>query len=275
MRFFFPHLAILLASYLLLCALAFLYQSKLVFFPDRRLVTSPDRHGLQFKEIGIESGNGDRLHGWFLPADSATRALLYFHGNAGNISHRIESLGIFVDLGLSVLIFDYRGYGKSEGRPGEAKTYEDGRAAWEYLVRQEGFRPDEIFLFGRSLGGSVAIRLATDVEPAGLVVESCFPSITEMGVRVYPWLPVRILSRIRYDSESRVSTLTCDKLFIHSRQDDVVPFDMGRRLYEMASEPKRFLEISGDHNSGFLTSGRTYTEGLWDFFSNRSGAVAQ
>jgi fermentation-respiration switch protein FrsA (DUF1100 family) len=193
------------------------------------------------------------------------RVLLFCHGNAGNIAGRIRSLRLFHDLGLSVLIFDYRGYGRSEGRPSEAGTYADVRAAWRFLLEEEGLRPGEIVVLGRSLGGAVAIDLALLHPPAALIVESTFTSTIDLGSRLYPWLPVRWLGRIRYDSARKIGRVTVPKLFVHSREDDVVPFVFGRRLYDMAPEPKEFLEIHGSHAEAHFVSGERYREGLLRF----------
>ncbi|MEJ2720048.1 MAG: alpha/beta hydrolase [bacterium] len=206
-----------------------------------------------------------RLHGWLVPASDSGRIVLLLHGNAGNISHRLDLLRILHDLGLSVFIFDYRGYGRSGGRISERGSYLDARAAYRYLVEEAGADPDNIVFFGRSLGGSIAVELATHHTPGAVILESCFPSLADVAQRAYRFLPARRLLRIRYDSTSRIKTLTCPKLIVHSRNDEIVPFDLGMRLFELAPEPKSFLEIDGDHNSGFIISGRSYTEGLGEF----------
>jgi len=194
--------------------------------------------------------------------------LLFCHGNAGNISHRLDSIKLFHDLQLSVFIFDYQGYGQSQGSPGERQTYLDSRAAWDYLTDERGLRPDEIVLFGRSLGAAVAIELATVTDPAALVAESCFTSAVDMGTKVYPWLPIRLVRRIRYNSLRRIGDVEAPKLFIHSIEDEVVPFGMGRRLYARAPRPKQFLKIRGGHNDGFMVSAPLYAETIADFLAS-------
>jgi fermentation-respiration switch protein FrsA (DUF1100 family) len=260
--------AFLIGAYLLVCLLAFLFQSRLVYFPDRTLAADPSAVGLAFETVTLEAEDGPSLHGWWIPAEGTGRTLLFFHGNAGNISHRLESVLVFHRLGLSVLLFDYRGYGRSEGSPNEEGTYADARAAWSYLTGERGLRPSEIVLFGRSLGAAVAAELAGRVRPSGVIFESAFPSVPDLGARVYPWLPVGLLARIRYDTAARVENLRCPKLFVHSRGDDIVPFALGLRLFERAAEPKRLLEIRGTHNDGFLVSGKLYTDGLETFFGS-------
>jgi hypothetical protein len=260
-------LVLVVGAYIAICLLAFLLQSRMVFFPDRKLIYSPGTAGMDYRDVFFETEDGVKLHGWFIPARHARAVVLFFHGNAGNISHRLDSIRIFNDVGLSVFIFDYRGYGKSGGRIGETGTYADARAARAILIDDIGIDPDRIIYFGRSLGSAVAIELAALKAPLALIAESCFTSVPALGARHYPWLPVRLLSRIGYDSTERITGLTCPKLFIHSRDDDIVPFAMGRQLFELAPEPKSFLEISGDHNTGFLLSGSVYVKGLRDFLA--------
>jgi fermentation-respiration switch protein FrsA (DUF1100 family) len=260
-------LLLLLGGYLVVCAVAFLYQDRLVYFPERDIAATPREVGLEYRDIELRTEDGLRLHGWFVPSVGSGRALLFFHGNGGNISHRLDSIRIFHELGMSVLIFDYRGYGASEGSPGERGIYLDAEAAWHHLVDVEGYPPRDIVLFGRSLGGAVAVEVATRHEPRALILESTFTTLTEVGARAYPWLPVRWLSRNRYDARSRIGRVTCPKLFIHSRDDELVPFALGRRLFELAPEPKEFLEIHGHHNDGFLVSETRYRQALQHFLS--------
>jgi hypothetical protein len=197
--------------------------------------------------------------------------LLFFHGNAGNISHRLDSIRIFADLGLDVFIFDYRGYGLSEGSPSEPGTYRDATAAWRWLTGERGLAPGQILLFGRSLGAAVALELATRVEPAGVILESAFTSVPDLGAAIYPWLPVRLLSRYRYDNLGRIASVRAPLLVVHSRGDEIVPFRQGQALFAAASEPKRFLELQGGHNDGFLASGVGYRRGLAEFLAGVDG----
>ena len=172
--------------------------------------------------------------------------------------HRLDSIDLFHELGLSCLVFDYRGYGQSAGRPTEAGTYLDARAAFEWLTQTKGVASERIIVLGRSLGGSIAAHLATEVRPAGLVVESAFTSYPDIGARFYPYMPVRLFARFRYDTLASVRKVSCPILLMHSRNDDVVPFDFGTRLFAAAGEPKQFVEILGRHNDGFLVSGDLY-----------------
>ena len=260
-------LAIVAGAYILFCAAVYVFQSRMVFFPDRGLVAEPTTIGLDFGDVHIDTDDGERLHGWFVPGDG-DKVVLFLHGNAGNISHRLESIRIFHELGLSVLAVDYRGYGRSTGHMSEQGSYVDARAAFRYLRDARGFDPEQIILFGRSLGSAIAIELATHVRPGALIAESCYTSTPDVGARHYRLLPVRLLARIRYDSLSRVPQIHCRKLFIHSRNDEMLPLGLARRLFEAAADPKTFMEISGDHNSGFMTSGSTYVDGLTRFLAS-------
>ena len=260
-------LPLLLGAYSLICLLAFVFQARLIYFPESEVAATPRDAGLSYRDVEFDTEDGLRLHGWFVPAPDSRRVLLFFHGNAGNISHRLQSLRLFHDLGLSVLIFDYRGYGRSEGSPTEAGLYLDARAAWRYLVESEGYAAQDIVFFGRSLGGAVAVELATDHAPGAVILESTFTTLSEVGARAYPWLPVRWLSRHNFDSLSRITQLRCPKLFVHGRADDVVPFELGRRLFEAAEQPREFVELEGGHNDGFLLAGSSYIDALREFLA--------
>lgn len=257
-------LLLLGGTYIAICVLAFLFQKRLTFFPERQLEMTPARAGLEFEDVFFEAEDGVRLHGWFVPATPERGTVLFFHGNAGNISHRVDTLRLLHDLRLSVLAFDYRGYGRSNGSISEAGTQADARAAWRYLVQERGVAPQSLLLFGRSLGAAVAIELATKVKPAGVIAESAFTSIADMATQAYPWLPVRWLLRMQFDSLEHVRNLRAPKLLIHSRDDNTVPFDMGWQLYTAAADPKWFLEIHGPHNEGWLLS-QEYAEGWRQF----------
>ena len=210
------------------------------------------RLGVPFHDVAFQRPGGKRLHGWLVEADDARYTMLYCHGNAGNISHRLDAIRQYRDMGISVFIFDYAGYGQSEGRPSESGTYADARAAWAYLTTERSLSPRDIIIYGRSLGAAVAIKLATEVTPRALIVEAAFTSAVQLGERAYPWLPVRFLARARYDSASRIQDVRCPVLFVHSLQDEVVPFGMGRRLFNRAGKPKTFVKTRGSHNDSYL-----------------------
>jgi fermentation-respiration switch protein FrsA (DUF1100 family) len=264
-------LLFVLGVYLALGLVLYVSQSRLLYYPNvpsRAVVATPARIGLAYEEVAFVAADGVRLHGWFLPAGAAPRGvLLFFHGNAGNISHRLDSLAIFHRLGLSVLIFDYRGYGRSEGKVTEAGTYLDAEAAWRHLTETRGIPEDSIVLFGRSLGAAVAARLATRRRPRALILESGFTSVPDLAARYYRIFPVRWLTRFRYDARAALGAVQCPVLIAHSRDDEIIPVAHGRALFAAAAEPKAFLELGGGHNDGFLASGRTYTDGLAAFLA--------
>lgn len=250
-------LQIVLLVYLGLMVLIYFKQSSLVFLPemDRGFRASPADIGLPFTPLQLATADGETLDGWFVPADTKreTRGLVvFFHGNAGNIGHRLDYLRMFHDLGLATLIIDYRGYGLSSGSPSEKGTYLDAEAAWRHATRVLGFPAERVVIFGESLGGAVAAQLAAENRPAALVVASTFTSVPDMGIDLYPLLPIRLLAHIRYDSLERLSKINCPLLVIHSRNDDIIPFAHGQRLFAAARPPKQLLEIAGGHNDGFV-----------------------
>ncbi len=258
---------IVISVYVVFSALLFVFQSHYVYYPERVLSSSPSSIGLDFESISFETRDGVKLSGWFIPRENARGVILFCHGNAGNISHRLESIQIFHRLGLDILIFDYRGYGQSEGKPSEQGTYQDAEAAWRYLIEERQVDPNEIIVFGRSLGGAVASWLAQSHTPGALILESAFTSLRDIAARLYPYLPVRLLLRFEYNTAEHLGRVNCPVLIVHSREDEIMPFSHGRRLFEVANEPKRFLELTGTHNEGFLTSGKRYEEGLNAFIS--------
>ena len=252
----------------------YFFQERLIFFPSKDVLATPLTVGLDFEDVYLDAGES-RIHGWYVPAENAQLSVLFCHGNAGNISHRLETLRLLNTLGVNVLIFDYAGYGLSEGKASEAQTYRDAAAAWRYLVEEKDARGQSIVVFGRSLGGAVATWIAAKENPGALIVESTFLSVPEMGAKLYPVLPVRLLARVHYDSAELVGRIQAPKLFIHSRDDEVIPFEQGVALYEKANQPKTFVEISGSHNSGFLDSGPDYIAPLLAFLREVETGVTQ
>jgi fermentation-respiration switch protein FrsA (DUF1100 family) len=263
-------LLIVAGGYLLLVAFVYLTQAGMLYLPNmpgRELLATPQAVGLDYEDLTLEASDGVRVHGWFVPGESP-RVLLYFHGNAGNISHRLHSIQQFHDLGLSVLIIDYRGYGRSDGKPTEKGLHRDAQAAWHYLTDDRGVAPEDIIVFGRSLGGAVASWLAAHEKPAALIVDSSFTSVPDIGQDAYPWLPVRLLSRFEHATREHVASSTCPVLVVHSRDDEIIPFRHGEAIYSAANEPKTFLEIRGGHNDAHTTSAATYRDGLQSFLNS-------
>lgn len=263
-------LLLIVGAYLLLVAVVYLTQASMLYLPNmpsRELLATPDAIGLDYEDITLEASDGVRVHSWFVPGDSK-RVLLYFHGNAGNISHRLYSIKEFHELGLSVLIIDYRGYGQSGGKATEQGLYRDATAAWQYLTGDRGIAPEDIIVFGRSLGGSVAAWLAAQERPAALIVDSAFTSVPDIGQDAYPWLPVRWLSRFEHPTRDDVTRSTRPVLVVHSRDDEIIPFHHGESIYAAANEPKAFLEIRGGHNDAHTTSAATYRDGIQAFLES-------
>lgn len=244
----FSILRIAAGIYIGICVLMLIAQNRFVYYPVRQVELNPGDLGLVFEDLRIKTVDGETIAGWYVPAEGADRCILFCHGNAGNIGGRAERVGELHRLGFHVLIFDYRGYGDSTGKPSEAGVYRDAQAMWDYLVNDKGQRPGDIIVFGRSLGGGVATWLAIENDPGALVLESAFTSVPDMGVRTYPFLPIRWLCRTRYDNLERIARIDIPKLICHSPQDDIVPYEMGRKLFDAAGEPKSFVELGGGHN---------------------------
>jgi fermentation-respiration switch protein FrsA (DUF1100 family) len=267
-------LGIAASFYVLLALMLYLLQGKMVFLanmPSRELTASPKDIGLEFENITLTTSDEERLHGWFVPADSARGVVLFFHGNAGNISHRLDSIAIFNRLGLDTLIIDYRGYGESSGKPSEQGTYLDAQAAWDYLVSERGVSAERIIIFGRSLGGAVGAWLGSQRRPAAVIIESSFTSGVEMAKRLYPFLPAGLITRLRYPVVEYASHLQSPVLVVHSRDDEIIPFEMAEKIFEAVNQRKAFLELRGDHNAGFYISRQLYIPGLDDFIESALG----
>jgi fermentation-respiration switch protein FrsA (DUF1100 family) len=262
-------------AYGALLVLVYLFQSHLVFFPGtgRDAVVNPRSYGLRYEPVAIRTADGETLDAWWVPAENARGVVLFFHGNAGNISHRIDYLQMFHRLRHSTLIVDYRGYGKSTGTPSEEGTYRDAEAAWEHL-RYARFAPARnIVVAGESLGAAVATWLAAEKmgeAPRAVLLFSTFTSVTDLGAQVYWFLPVRLLSRIGYDNLANLKRIRAPVFIAHSRDDDIVPYAHGRKLYEAAAEPKTFLEIRGGHNDGFIFTRPEWVAELGAFLERHS-----
>jgi len=265
-------LAIVASVYLAVCVLVFVFQRRLIYMPGRDIEFTPTDVGLAYDEVRLRTNDGVMIVGWYAPADldgpGPGRTVLYFHGNAGNISGRLPEMKTWVGLGYDVFMVDYRGYGLSEGSPSETGLYVDAEAAWAYLVKERGRRPEQIVIVGRSLGGAVAIELATRHRPAALVVESTFTSFPSVGQRQFRLLPVKLLMRDRFDSISKVGRISCPKVFTHGTDDRLIPIAMGRKLYEAARPPKLFIETPGGHNGAGMLHSDVYTKRVAEFLKD-------
>ena len=249
--------------YAVILLLVFLFQSRLVYFPEvgRALVATPRAVGLDFEEVRL-AADGATLHGWWMPATAARGAVLILHGNAGNISHRLEYLTMFNRLGYATLIVDYRGYGRTAARR-EDGTYRDGEAAWRHLTEIRKFAPRDIVLFGESLGGGVATWLALQHPPRALVLASTFTSAPDLGAQVYPWLPVRWLARIEYGNRARIGQIAAPVLIAHSRGDDIIPFSHGQALFDAARNPGSSSSCAAGTTTASFSCAMEWVRELW------------
>ncbi|SVB41652.1 uncharacterized protein METZ01_LOCUS194506, partial [marine metagenome] len=204
--------------YVGLCLVLYFFQTRLVFHPSSSVSVTPEAVDLVYEDVYLNAADV-QIHAWYIPADNAKLSVLFCHGNAGNISHRLETLSLLNSLGVNVLIFDYAGFGLSKGKASEIQTYLDVEAAWRYLIDEKAADPSGIVVFGRSLGGAVATWLAAKENPGGLILESTFTSVIAMGVKLYPIFPVTLLARVRYDSSAIIGQVKSPKLIIHSRDD--------------------------------------------------------
>ena len=243
---------IVVMTYLSVVLLVYFGQSRLIYFPQQQISNTPKDIGLDYTSVNIATSDGETLHGWWVPAHDAKGTVLFFHGNAGNISHRINYLKMFKQLGYNTLLFDYRGYGQSSGVPSESGTYLDAQAAWRYLVETQGIVPAQIALYGESLGGAVAAWQAAREKPGMLVLASAFTSVPDMAAEIYPFLPVRWLARFHYNTLESLQSVTCPVFIAHSAEDEIVPFEQSQQLFKAAPEPKQFLFLAGGHNTGFI-----------------------
>ncbi len=255
-------------------------EKSFIYYPSREIGPMPER----VQDVWLKTTDGVQVNGWFVSAETNTTVtVLFCHGNAGNISHRLEKLSILRELGVNVFIFDYRGYGRSEGSPGERGTYLDAQAAYEYLVgtdrravRPEGGAPggralpaQEIVVYGESLGAAVAVELATHNHVVGVIIEEPFTSAVDVGQKMFPYLPVRLIARNRYDTHSKIGRINAPLLILHSRDDEFFPIQHAERLLAAAGEPKWLVELRGGHNDAFLVSAETYRAALKEFLAMR------
>lgn len=268
-------LRVALAVYLGLALYLYVFQARYLYFPERAVTTSPADIGLNFEAVWLNTTDGEKLAGWFIPAPAARGTLLYLHGNGGNIGSRLDQIAMFHhQMGLNVFIIDYRGYGASSGKPNEEGTYQDALAAWHFLTQQKRIGPERIILFGESLGGSIAAWLAARHKPAGLILYASFTSIPEMAQTLYPMFPASWLSRYRYDTLAALNGVKRPVLILHSRDDEIIPFSHGQALLHAAHGSKRLVELRGGHNDALQTSRETYATSVGAFLEHALGSPA-
>lgn len=255
-------LATLLALYALVCLAAWIGANRLIYFPGPAPATEPKDHGIEGRAVLLKSSDGLRLWSWWIPAEQPRGVVIVLHGNAGTREERIDYARAFQAMGLSTLLLDYRGYGGSDGSPNEEGTYLDAEAAYEYVTRAENFQPGQILVFGESLGGGVAIELARRRTVGSVIVQDTFTSIADMGAKLYPWLPVRWLVGRRYDNLAKIPSVPVPVLVLHSRNDELIPYEQGERLFAAAMQPKRLITTAGGHNSSAFFLRPEWTAGV-------------
>lgn len=263
-------LALLAAGvYAAILALLFVFQTRLVYFPlQGSYGITPQSRGLAFERVTLSTDDGEQLAAWWIPAPALAPVrgtVLLFHGNAGNIAHRLDYATMFSSMGYHTLLIDYRGYGESSGAPSEAGTYRDAAAGWSWLTTARGIKPADIVIFGESLGGGIATWLAARENPRALILASTFTSVPDMGAEIYPWLPVRWISRIHYNNLDNLARIRAPLLIAHSPDDEIIPYAHGRRLYDAARAPKSFLDLAGGHNEGFVFARAAWRDGVRTF----------
>ncbi|NJK59620.1 MAG: alpha/beta hydrolase [Oscillatoriales cyanobacterium SM2_1_8] len=268
-RLFIP-LRIVGLAYVGLLLVLFFNQDNMVFVPSRTVTETPQSVGLRFESWKIPTADGETLAAWFIPAPMAIATLVYCHGNGGNIGNRIPYLPIFHSLGLSVVLWDYRGYGQSTGRPSEAGFYQDAAAVMNYLQEQHQILPGpKTVVYGEILWvGGVASYLAAQYPVKGLVLGATFTAAVDRAAELYPFLPVWWLARSRFDTRARLPQITAPVLVLHSVEDEIIPIHHGRALYAAANQPKTLVELTGDHNNGFLDNAIAYGEALAKFLTS-------
>jgi len=243
----------------------------IVFFPERYIEATPEDYGLEsYEDVYFPAQDGTRLHGWLVHGPDERAVLLWFHGNAGNISHRLHNLKMLHDaLNIPIFIFDYREYGLSQGEISKAGTFSDAHGAFQYLTNEKGFQKSSVLLFGRSLGTALAVDIASKEECLGIILEAAFTSTDDMMQRYFPFFTPQPQSVVKYDSLSLIDKINAPVLFVHGQFDQTIPASMARRLFEKAPDPKKFYEIAGaDHNDAYLVGGHEYFV-VWQKFLNQ------
>lgn len=262
-RIFLHSLTITLGLILVLASCS----STFIYYPEKKIRGTPADLNLAYESVYIEAKDKVMVSGWWVPVTGARGVVLFFYGNGGNVSYYLDILPVFNELGLTTLMIDYRGYGLSEGHPSEEGTYNDAEAAWDFIIHEKKIPPNRIIVMGRSLGGAIAAWLASRTNPGLVILESSFLSFAKVAKDLYPWAPAKLLFGNIYNTEAAIGIIRSPVLIIHSQGDEIVPFNHGIKLFELAREPKEFLKISGSHNSGFHESLNVYTSGIDRFIS--------
>ncbi|MBM3244322.1 MAG: alpha/beta hydrolase [Candidatus Omnitrophica bacterium] len=242
-------------------------EQKSLYHPDKDIPETPANLRIAFEEVNFKTADGNLLNGWFVPAKNAKVTVLYCHGNAGNIYHRLHKVKFFHDMGLNFFIFDYRGYGKSSGSPSEKGLYKDAQGAYDYMASRGDVDKNRIVVYGKSLGGPVAADLCLHRKAAALILEGSFASVALRAQQLYPFLPMKLLITQKYDAMVKVKDIHIPKLIAHARQDEVISFRHGEILFKNAVEPKQFLPFDGGHNDDIFVTSDIYEGELKKFMS--------
>lgn len=241
-------------------------EQKSLYHPCKEILETPKNIGIVFEDINFKTADGQLLNGWFIPGKNSEVTIIYCHGNAGNISHRLHKVKFFYEMGVNFFIFDYRGYGKSTGKPTEKSLYKDAQAAYDYLVSRSDVDRNKIVVYGKSLGGPVAADLCVNRQASALILEGSFASVALRAQQLYPFLPMKLLVTQKYDTMNKVKNILIPKLIAHGRQDEVIGFHHGELLFNAATEPKKFLRFEGGHNDDVYVTTVAFREELKRFF---------
>ncbi|MCK9554313.1 alpha/beta hydrolase [bacterium] len=243
------------------------FEWKHIFYPDKKISDIPSDFGLKYEDITFYSIDDKKLNGWFISANKPLATIIYCHGNAGNISDRIDIAKLLHSMGFNVFLFDYRGYGKSRGIPGEKGLYLDAEAAYDYLSMRNDVDKGRIVLYGESLGGGAACNLALKRKVSAVITFGAFASIADMADVAFPKIPLKYFITMKFDNISKVKDIKCPKLIIHSADDTTVPFDQAKKLFEAASQPKEFFETSGGHTNDAILDNPLAAKKIKQFIS--------
>jgi len=245
-------------------------EQKSLYHPYKEIPETPANLGIAYEEINFKTEDDKLLNGWFVPAKDAKVTVLYCHGNAGNIYHRLHKVKFFHEMGINFFIFDYRGYGKSIGKPSEKGLYKDAQAAYDYIISRSDVDRNKIVVYGKSLGGPVAADLCLHRKVSALILEGSFASVALRAQQLYPFLPMKLLITQKYDAMAKVKDIHIPKLIAHAKQDEVISFRHGEILFKSAAEPKQFLSFDGGHNDDVYVTSVAYRENLQKFLSDNS-----
>lgn len=249
--------------YIFLCFYLYFNQDAYIFFPEKTITSAPSAFGMKYENLFIVAKDGVKINVWYIPNGNSA-LIIHCNGNAGNLSERVEKFSLFNSLGYSVIGFDYRGYGKSEGKPSEEGLYMDLRSVINF-AEEKGYKKSEIILYGESIGGGVALQLASEMQFSVLILESTFTSIYDMARIYYKLFPTSFLLKSKFDNLSKIKKVKCPVVIMHSKEDEIVPYSMGQTLYENASEPKIFLNLEKGHNDGGIIVSREAISKLKSF----------